>query len=697
MLSQAFGKYRAVVISIAMFIFLDAGVLVLNFYIASQLSADASNVNLAGRQRMLSQRTAKNFFDYQSQITLSTGNQSTFNEMRSAKELFNDTLNAFDLGGNIQGTDGQSIYLKAAPTETARSIIDQSKAIWIPINESFDQLFNSQPGSIEHQMALAKLDPLVRNNNNRLLKLMNDLTNELEQIAQKKSETLRMIQAGAITLAIFNFLLILFHFLRQLKDSDKLTEEARRETDEILSNVREGLLLLDADLMIGTQYSSSIKEIFGDKEYAGTSFKELLTGIVSTKDMDTTEEYIRLLRNSAVKENLIGSLNPLSDVEINLPDQTGRLFTKHLSFSFKRAVEAGQIKDILVTVQDMSEIIKLREQLSKSMQNDDLHMQQIKDLLKIDEQDLEDFIQDTRKHLDQINAILKREAHGHQDYLGKLKESQRIAHRIKGDASLINLSSFVTSTHSFESQMSELEGHPSLSGEDFVGLALNLNDMYNKLEEIIQVGHLLQEKNQSQDSAPTTNLESQSEHFCSLAKRIANDLHKTVDVHLDKFQPSLIPSRLQKGVQDSIVQLIRNSLVHGIEPAGERTANGKTPEGNLYISTQQESSGIRISVRDDGQGLRLHAIRERVVALGLATETQLESMTSSQLVSYIFDPGFSTLDAPNEHAGRGYGMDVIKSQIDEMKGKMRISFRAGQYTEVSFLLPVAITQEMEIA
>ncbi|MBM97176.1 MAG: hypothetical protein CMI09_15165 [Oceanospirillaceae bacterium] len=687
MFAGLFGKYRAVVISVAMFIILDAGVLVLNFYISSQLAEDATNVNLAGRQRMLSQKTAKSLFEYQRQLEIGASTEAVYRELNNAVNLFEKTLNAFDKGGETTSASGQSMHLNSADTAAARKAIGDSQQIWGSIHIEFERLFSSEPGVVTHDQALKALIPMVAQNNNKLLKLMNDLTNELERIARDKSNTLRMIQAAAITLAILNFFLILFHFLGQLRRSDAVAEEARQETQEILKTVREGLFLLDEKMVIGTQYSGSVKDIFGDKDYSGMSFRELLKSVVVESDMKTVEEYIKLLLNSQVKENLIGSLNPLSDLEVSLPTASGGYEVKHLSFRFNRAIENGEIRHILVTVLDITELVSLRQDLEKANQNTGLQIGALKELLHVDRDSMEAFLKEADASLVAVNDILKERVTSSYDYLDKINSTYRIIHRIKGDASALNVPNIVSAAHDFEEQLSRLREKDQLQGGDFLPLTLALNDLFRLLtdtRDILSVFHRSQTPVVQQlRSEPSLD----HAMINRLASRIAEDQGKEVSVVVDdKLFPSIALEH-RKMVQDAVLQLVRNAVVHGIEIPAVRVSGGKSAAGAVTVALKAEESGIRVCVHDDGQGIDLDRVRERALERGMYSAEQLEAMQPNRIVSLIFEPGFSTLDTADEHGGRGVGMDIVKANIQQIRGRIRVSNRPGRHCEISFLLP----------
>tara|TARA_R110001583_G_scaffold16896_5_gene69039 strand:- start:2448 stop:4544 length:2097 start_codon:yes stop_codon:yes gene_type:complete len=691
MFNGLLGKYRAVVLSVAMFIFLDAGVLVLNFYISSQLAEDASNVNLAGRQRMLSQKTAKAFYDYDKRLSEGGESESAYQELQQAVALFDRTLVAFDQGGATRGASRNELVLDAVSSDASRAAVEAAKTIWRPISSEFKALFATASGTLGHERALRRLAPMVRDNNNQLLKLMNDLTNDLETIARNKSETLRMIQAGAITLAILNFLLILFHFIGQLRRSDSVAEEARSETTEILKNVREGLLLLDGNLTIGTQYSGSIRDIFGHQEYAGTSFRVLLKSLVTESDMQTVEEYIKLLLNSSVKENLIGSLNPLSDIEVSLPDDRGGFQVKHLSFRFNRAIENGEIRHVLVTVLDISELVGLRRELEQAAKNNGLQINALKELLHVDKDSMMLFMTAAESSLVAVNDILRQRVNSSSDFRDKVVSSQRIMHRVKGDASALNLPEVVRAVHEFEQQLEEMADMASLQGGDFLPLTLALNDLFRLLGDMKDVVEVLGvTPMRQQEPVAVSTLD--SDRLGSLVTRIAAEQGKQVTFELAQPECINLPAEQLKVVQDCAIQLLRNAVVHGVEPIAIRQQRGKDDAGRVVLKITQEDDGYRVSVRDDGRGIQLETIRQRAIEKGLYSAEQLDSMQATRIMSLVFDPGFSTLEEADEHGGRGIGMDVVKANIQQLHGRIRVANRPGQYCEISFLIPAQVEQ-----
>jgi two-component system chemotaxis sensor kinase CheA len=136
---------------------------------------------------------------------------------------------------------------------------------------------------------------------------------------------------------------------------------------------------------------------------------------------------------------------------------------------------------------------------------------------------------------------------------------------------------------------------------------------------------------------------------------------------------------------------VRNALDHGIEPAEERTRAGKPPEGRLSLSVRREAESLLISLRDDGRGLDGEAIRRTAVERGLVPPAAAAVLTSAQVMDLITLPAFSTKDAVTEVSGRGVGLDVVRSSIESLGGRLEVESEAGRGCLFTLLIPAAVT------
>jgi two-component system chemotaxis sensor kinase CheA len=175
--------------------------------------------------------------------------------------------------------------------------------------------------------------------------------------------------------------------------------------------------------------------------------------------------------------------------------------------------------------------------------------------------------------------------------------------------------------------------------------------------------------------------------FRRLVHDLSIELGKEVDLETRGEETELDKSILDQ-LAEPLVHLLRNSIGHGIEPAEQRLADGKPRRGTISLHALHTGSGVVITVVDDGRGLNRTAIRAKAVEKGLiAAEANLGD---KDILNLILLPGFSTAQAITSVSGRGVGMDVVKKQIDALRGSLVLSSEAGKGTKISLTLPLTL-------
>jgi two-component system chemotaxis sensor kinase CheA len=149
---------------------------------------------------------------------------------------------------------------------------------------------------------------------------------------------------------------------------------------------------------------------------------------------------------------------------------------------------------------------------------------------------------------------------------------------------------------------------------------------------------------------------------------------------------------------DPLVHLIRNSADHGLEGPEERTKAGKSALGTITLRASHEGSHVRVLVMDDGRGLARERIAKKAIERGLTTQEQVSAMSDREVFNFIFEAGFSTAEKVSDLSGRGVGMDVVRTNIQKLKGSIELSSQAGNGTTVAITIPltVAILQAMMV-
>ncbi len=161
----------------------------------------------------------------------------------------------------------------------------------------------------------------------------------------------------------------------------------------------------------------------------------------------------------------------------------------------------------------------------------------------------------------------------------------------------------------------------------------------------------------------------------------------TLKVEGDK---TLIDRNILESLNDPLMHILRNAFDHGIEPPEERRSANKPEQGNITIQAQQRSSRTIITIRDDGRGIPLEKIRARAREMGL-DETLLATASETDLLSLIFEPGFSTASEVTTLSGRGVGMDVVRNNLEEIRGDISVATQAGQGSTFTISVPYTLS------
>lgn len=177
--------------------------------------------------------------------------------------------------------------------------------------------------------------------------------------------------------------------------------------------------------------------------------------------------------------------------------------------------------------------------------------------------------------------------------------------------------------------------------------------------------------------------------FPRVVRDVAQKEGKEVALIIEGKETELDRSVLEE-IGDPLGHLIRNSLTHGIETPEERIAAGKSSEGQLRLNARHADGMIVITVEDDGRGMDANVLRAKAVEKGLLTPDQVAAMSDQDALGIIFLPGFSTAKVVNDLAGRGVGMDVVRTNIERIGGRVEVRSTVGVGTKIMLSLPLTL-------
>lgn len=170
-------------------------------------------------------------------------------------------------------------------------------------------------------------------------------------------------------------------------------------------------------------------------------------------------------------------------------------------------------------------------------------------------------------------------------------------------------------------------------------------------------------------------------------RKIARELNKEIELAL-RGEDTELDKVMVEELTDPLMHIIRNALDHGIEAADERAARGKNPVGHITLNAYQQGNSVVIDVIDDGRGIDPEAVRKTAVKRGLVGEN--EPFDQQRAYEILFTPGFSTAASVSEISGRGVGLDVVKKNLQELKGTIDILSTPGEGTTFRIMLPITL-------
>lgn len=177
--------------------------------------------------------------------------------------------------------------------------------------------------------------------------------------------------------------------------------------------------------------------------------------------------------------------------------------------------------------------------------------------------------------------------------------------------------------------------------------------------------------------------------YTRLARDVARQIGKETELEID-CGGTEVDKTILDSLNDPLVHLVRNAVDHGIEAPGDREAAGKPRKAKIRLSARQEGDHILIEVSDDGRGMRPEAIRAKAVEKGLIREDEAAQLDDRASLALILLPGFSTKDTVSDLSGRGVGMDVVKTNIEKLKGRIEIVSEPGHGSTFVISLPLTL-------
>ena len=664
-----FGKYSILLAAIAAFFILTVSIFSVNYVLSLQLANDGARIKDSGAIRGLTQQHAKAILSLSHEIAAGDMIQTSQAQISESALALEEALSR------------SLSQAKTANVAGELELLAKFETFWRPLAEIGKTIdTRPEPDRGDIQAALTKSNA----NNVRLMQLADDLTQLIEGAAAARARDLTRIQTGAIAIALVNFLFIVFYTLRSLRRSDRVAEIARGETEQIMATVREGLFLIDPKGIVGSQRSSFLEKAFPRPLPAGADFLEVLAPLVSPEALKSAGEYIGLLFNRRVKVALLISLNPLQQVEIRDAD-SGKA-PAYLSFDFHPVYAAGTdgVAALLVSAVDISQQVALAHELEMAEERSQTEMGLLSSVLKNNPATVAAFASNAEAGLGEINNELRLIKSGPGSYNMLVNRIFRTVHSVKGEAAALSLDTVARQAHRFEEVLSALRQRLDLHGEDLIAVATNTGELLEELSKVRRIVDrigALEIGTQENEAAAADDIHHTLQRVQRLTLAVAADLGKKVRVETAISPVGTLPDSFRRLLNEGLPQLVRNAVAHGIESSSERVQSGKHAEGSVRIEVRHgDAGGLELVVTDDGRGIDAAALRRNLVSSGRYQDHEVAAMADREVISTIFQPGFSTAENVGEHAGRGVGLDVLLALARETGARLKLVSTPSSFT-----------------
>ena len=270
----------------------------------------------------------------------------------------------------------------------------------------------------------------------------------------------------------------------------------------------------------------------------------------------------------------------------------------------------------------------------------------------------------------------------------------------------MGFSAFGRHIHATEDLLAALRERADLSGDDFVPTVVKLGELMDYRAQMSELRDRISQFQAVANSEPgqddddigvNTDVILAGESQLRLTTTLPNLLNSLAETVAADYKRSVrlltsgldaVPTAHAARVRDVCVQMIRNSIVHGVEESAERLRVGKSATATIAVSFEtEELEHYVLRIEDDGRGLNYEEILDHALRLGLVSPDQAVAMKPEAVLKLILEPGFTTAEAVTVHAGRGVGLNLVSDSLRECGGRLAIGTNPGAYTRFVVRLP----------
>lgn len=177
--------------------------------------------------------------------------------------------------------------------------------------------------------------------------------------------------------------------------------------------------------------------------------------------------------------------------------------------------------------------------------------------------------------------------------------------------------------------------------------------------------------------------------FPRMIRDVAREIGKEIELNMSGEETELDRTVIDE-IGDPLIHLLRNSADHGIESKEKRKEFGKSTTGHINLRAYQDGNNVVIEVEDDGQGINLEKVKKKAIEKGLVKKDMANTLSQKDIIDFLFKPSFSTSDKITDLSGRGVGLDVVKTKIEQLGGVVEVETEAGKGSKFIIRLPLTL-------
>ena len=218
------------------------------------------------------------------------------------------------------------------------------------------------------------------------------------------------------------------------------------------------------------------------------------------------------------------------------------------------------------------------------------------------------------------------------------------------------------------------------------GNEMNSQSFHDQIEYLERITTNLHESVMKVRMVP---IESVTQKYPRMIRDLSRSLNKKMELYITGEETELDRTVVDQ-IGDPLQHLLRNSADHGLESAELRAERGKPETGSIFLKAYQEGNNVIIQVGDDGNGIDTEAVKRKAIERGIVTQEQADNMTQKEIVNFLFMPSFSMAKKVTDISGRGVGLDVVKSGIEQLGGDVEVATELGKGTTFTVRLPLTL-------